>query len=120
MFEVGPSELLVIFVLALMVLGPERLPRAARMAGLWVRRLRAQWYSVRADLERELDQEDLRRSVGEPLAELQQSLASEAEAMRRQIEAPSSHLAGEAEAMRQQMNAPSSHAAPPPPDEASP
>jgi sec-independent protein translocase protein TatB len=88
MFEVGPSELLVIGVLALLVLGPERLPRAARMAGLWVRRLRAHWYSVRADLERELAEEDLRRSLGEPLAELRNALADEAEAMRRRFDAP--------------------------------
>lgn len=63
MFDIGFSELLLIGVVALLVLGPERLPRAARMAGLWMRRLRASWYSVRADLERELADEDLRRSL---------------------------------------------------------
>ena len=65
MFDVGFSELLVIAVVALLVLGPERLPRAARMAGLWARRARAQWHSVRAELESELAAEDLRRSVAE-------------------------------------------------------
>ena len=63
MFDVGFSELLVIAVVALLVLGPERLPRAARMAGLWVRRARAQWHSVRAELESELAAEELRRSL---------------------------------------------------------
>ena len=63
MFDVGFSELLVIAVVALLVLGPERLPRAARMAGLWMRRARAQWHSVRAELERDMAAEDLRRSV---------------------------------------------------------
>ena len=38
MFDIGFSELLVIAVVALLVLGPERLPKAARFAGLWVRR----------------------------------------------------------------------------------
>ena len=47
MFDIGFSELLLIAVVALVVLGPERLPKAARFAGLWVRRARAQWYSVR-------------------------------------------------------------------------
>ena len=65
MFDVGFSELLVIAVVALLVLGPERLPRAARFAGLWVRRARAQWHAVRNELEQELAAEDLRRSLDE-------------------------------------------------------
>ena len=51
MFDVGFSELLIIAVVALLVLGPERLPKAARFAGLWVRKARAQWYSVKSELE---------------------------------------------------------------------
>ena len=65
MFDVGFSELLVIAVVALLVLGPERLPRAARFAGLWVRRARAQWHTVRNELEQELAADDLRRSLDE-------------------------------------------------------
>ena len=63
MFDLGFSELLVIAVVALIVLGPERLPKAARFAGLWVRRARAQWYSVKAELERDLAADELRRSL---------------------------------------------------------
>ena len=48
MFDVGFSELLVIAVVALLVLGPERLPKAARFAGLWVRKARSHWNSVKA------------------------------------------------------------------------
>jgi len=88
MFDIGFSELLVIAVVALLVLGPERLPRAARMAGLWVRKARAQWYSVQADLERELAAEEYKRSVGQPLADLERSLAEEAQALRRSLAAP--------------------------------
>ena len=54
MFEIGFPELIVIAVVALVVLGPERLPKAARFAGLWVRRARNQWDSVKQELEREL------------------------------------------------------------------
>ena len=71
MFDVGFSEVLIIAVVALIVLGPERLPKAARFAGLWVRRARAQWYSVKAELERELATEELKRSLHTPLSELQ-------------------------------------------------
>ena len=87
MFDIGFSELLIIAVVALLVLGPERLPRAARLAGMWVRKARAQWYSVQADLERELAQEEFKRSVGKPLAELQETLAEQAQGLRREIEA---------------------------------
>jgi len=63
MFDIGFSELVLIAVVALVVLGPERLPRAARFAGLWVRRARAQWYSVKAEFEREVAAEELKRSL---------------------------------------------------------
>jgi sec-independent protein translocase protein TatB len=86
MFDIGFSELLIIAVVALIVLGPQRLPHAARLAGLWVRRLRSQWYAVKADLERELADEEFRRSVGEPLEALQKRLQDEAQALRRRIE----------------------------------
>lgn len=63
MFDVGFSEVLLIAVVALLVLGPQRLPKAARFAGLWLRRARGQWDSVRNELERELAAEELRASV---------------------------------------------------------
>lgn len=63
MFEVGLLELAVIGLVALLVLGPERLPRAARTVGLYVRKARQSWYSVRADIERELAADELRRSL---------------------------------------------------------
>ncbi|MFD0739606.1 Sec-independent protein translocase protein TatB [Lysobacter koreensis] len=63
MFDIGFSELFVIAIVALLVLGPERLPKAARFAGLWVRRARAQWYSVKSELENELADDELRRSL---------------------------------------------------------
>ena len=73
MFDIGFSELLLIAVVALVVLGPERLPKAARFAGLWVRRARAQWYSVKSELERELEAEELKRSMQETQAALKQA-----------------------------------------------
>ena len=88
MFDIGFSELLIIAVIALIVLGPEKLPRAARIAGLWVRRARSQWYAVQADLERELAQDEFRRSVGQPIEELRRALADEARALREELERP--------------------------------
>lgn len=65
MFDFSFGEMLVVGLVALVVLGPERMPKAARFVGLWVRRARAQWYSVKSELERELATEDLRRSLAE-------------------------------------------------------
>ena len=94
MFDIGLSEILITALVALVVLGPERLPHAARFAGLWVRRARAHWASVRVELERELEIERLRADVdaasaelGELMREVGASLRDAAEAARRS-EAP--------------------------------
>lgn len=76
MFDVGFSELLVIAVVALLVLGPERLPKAARFAGLWVRRARAQWHSVKAEFERDLADDELKRTLRDTQASLREAQAS--------------------------------------------
>ncbi|MFZ5637944.1 MAG: Sec-independent protein translocase protein TatB [Pseudomonadota bacterium] len=71
MFGIDGAELLIVALVALVVLGPERLPKAARFAGLWVRRARAQWYSVKSELERELAAEELQRSLRDTRAAAQ-------------------------------------------------
>lgn len=63
MFDLGFTELVLVALVALVVLGPERLPKAARFAGLWVRRARAQWYSVKSELERELAADELKQNL---------------------------------------------------------
>ncbi|RPE80206.1 Sec-independent protein translocase protein TatB [Vulcaniibacterium tengchongense] len=73
MFDIGFSELLLIALVALVVLGPERLPKAARFAGLWVRRARAQWHSVKAELEHELAADELKRSLQQTEAQLREA-----------------------------------------------
>ncbi|MGE8286744.1 MAG: Sec-independent protein translocase protein TatB [Stenotrophomonas sp.] len=73
MFDIGFGELLLIAVVALVVLGPERLPKAARFAGLWVRRARNQWDSVKQELERELHAEELKRNLQDVRQSMQQA-----------------------------------------------
>ncbi len=63
MFDVGFSELVLIAVLALIVLGPERLPVAARMLGLWVGRLKRSFNSVKVEVEREIGADEIRRQL---------------------------------------------------------
>ncbi len=84
MFEISFPELVILAVVALLVLGPERLPRAARFAGLWVRKARAQWHSVKSEMEREIALEDMRRSMDEARQTMQEMNAA---VMRREAEA---------------------------------
>ena len=91
MFDIGFSELFLVAIVALLVLGPERLPKAARFAGLWVRRARAQWYSVKSELESELADDELRRSLRETEAQLRQAreqLQRESEGLHRDPGSP--------------------------------
>jgi sec-independent protein translocase protein TatB len=95
MFDVGFSELLVIAVVALLVLGPERLPKAARFAGLWVRRARAQWNSVKSEFERDLANDELKRALRETqdsLRDAQSSLREAGSTLRRDFEDASDEL----------------------------
>ena len=88
MFDVGFSEIALIAVVALLVLGPERLPRAARTAGALVRRARASWQNVRSEIERELAAEDVKKSLDEARraadvrAEVRAATADAADALR--------------------------------------
>lgn len=63
MFDVGFGELLLIAIVALLVLGPERLPGAARTVGALLRRVRDGWSNVRAEVEQEFQAEELKRNV---------------------------------------------------------
>lgn len=79
MIELSFSKLLLLAVIALVVLGPEKLPKAARMAGAMLRRLRVGWESVRSEVERELEIEEIRRNAREAAerAESMQHAASD-------------------------------------------
>jgi sec-independent protein translocase protein TatB len=74
MFDVGFWELVLIGVVALVVLGPERLPTAARTVGLLLGKLRRTVNDVKAEIEHELHVEDIRRAAREESAKLTHSL----------------------------------------------
>jgi sec-independent protein translocase protein TatB len=60
MFDVGFWELGIIALVALIVIGPERLPKVARSAGLWIGRGRRLIASVKADIDKEIRAEELK------------------------------------------------------------
>lgn len=65
MIEISLGKLVLLALVALIVLGPEKLPGAARTAGALLRRIRTGWDSVRAEVERELEIEEIKRTARE-------------------------------------------------------
>jgi len=63
MFDIGFWELAVIMVVALLVIGPDKLPGLARTAGLWAGKTQAMLRSVKADIDRELAGESLSKAL---------------------------------------------------------
>jgi sec-independent protein translocase protein TatB len=68
MFDVGFSELCLIGLVSLLVIGPERLPKVARIAGFWLGKTRSMMASVKAEIKQELQAEEFRQIVKEHAA----------------------------------------------------
>ena len=68
MIEISFGKMLLLALIALLVLGPEKLPGAARTAGALIRRVRNTWDSVRTEVERELEIEEIKRTAREAAA----------------------------------------------------
>ena len=71
MFDMGFLELLVIGVIALIVLGPERLPKAARSVGLWVGKAKQSFNAVKVEIDRELQIQEMQQQFAEEKAKLE-------------------------------------------------
>nr|VFJ51774.1 MAG: sec-independent protein translocase protein TatB [Candidatus Kentron sp. DK] len=63
MFDIGFWELTLIAIIALVVIGPERLPEFARTAGFWIGKARRLFTNVKNDIDRELRADELRRMI---------------------------------------------------------
>ncbi len=77
MFDVSFSELVVIGLVALIVIGPERLPKVARTAGILLGRLQRYVNDVKADINREIQIEELKKmqdNVATQVREMEQSV----------------------------------------------
>ncbi len=68
MFDIGFLELVVVGVLGLLVLGPERLPKAARTIGLMIGRVRRTMNGLQDELERQVRAEELKEKLKDPYA----------------------------------------------------
>jgi sec-independent protein translocase protein TatB len=63
MDNIGFSELVLLGIIALVVLGPEKLPGAIRTASLWIGRLKRSFNSIKTDIEREIGADEIRRQL---------------------------------------------------------
>lgn len=113
MFDIGFFELCIIGVVALLVLGPERLPRAARTAGMWVGRAKRMVSQVKRDIDDELRQEELAelREAKESLSKTRESMDSFKQELNQQVETDD---AGEKRASAAKTSTPESPASGPP------
>ena len=99
MFDIGFSELFVIGIVALIVLGPERLPRVARTAGHLLGRLQRYVNDVKSDISREMQLEELRKLQSQVEQQVRE-VGNEASAVTAQV---GSEVAGLSDQMRAAM-----------------
>ena len=74
MFDIGFSELLLVALVALVVLGPERLPHAARLTGAMLGKLRRSFYELKWQVEQEIEENEYKKRVEEQLKQTEQML----------------------------------------------
>ena len=97
MFDIGFSELMVIGLVALIVIGPERLPRVARTLGHLAGRLQRYVADVKADINREVELDELRKmkdSVQEAASGIENSVQSELNKTENELNAAADSAAG--------------------------
>ncbi len=70
MFDVGFSEMLLVALIALLVFGPDRLPRVAREVALWIRKVRIMASSVKQEIDRELQLQELKETLEQQRREM--------------------------------------------------
>lgn len=98
MFDIGFWELTLVAIVALVVIGPERLPGVARIAGLWIGRGRRFLASVKADIDKEIKAEELKQILDKqakqsnPLHEIIEETSSDLRDIKRQTEAVASEI----------------------------
>ncbi len=91
MFDIGFAELLLIGVVGLLVLGPERLPGAVRTASVWLRRLRRGFNDIKREIEQDLHNQDIMdelRRTGEQLKGETRAIKAELTAAENEHEGP--------------------------------
>ncbi|MFG6177378.1 Sec-independent protein translocase protein TatB [Halomonas sp. THAF12] len=93
MFDIGFLELLIIGVVGLLVLGPERLPKAARTTGLWIGRIKRSVSGMQREINAQLEAEELRQKLAEQQKKLDEGLDRVKRNVEGSVESPSADRA---------------------------
>jgi sec-independent protein translocase protein TatB len=96
MFEIGFWEIFLIVILALLIIGPERLPGAARTAGYWVGRVRRYIEGVRNEVEQEFDVSEFKRLMHNQEVQINELQRKLGDKMNEDVTSPSSREDGDA------------------------
>ena len=88
MFDVGFSEIVVILLVALVVIGPEKLPKVARTLGLLTGRVQRYVATVKAEVNREIHNEEILRMEREAQQTIGQTIEQTIESVQPSIQAP--------------------------------
>jgi sec-independent protein translocase protein TatB len=107
MFGVDFSEIMVIMVVALIVIGPERLPKVARTMGEWWGRLQRYINRIKMDVTTSMELEELR--------ELERKIKAEADALERTVQQASSNLNHEVRQVEKELDQPAQDSGKPTP-----
>ena len=121
MFDIGFSELMVIGVVALIVIGPEKLPRMARTLGHLAGKLQRYVSDVKADINREIELEDLKKmrdSMQQAASSFQSDLTSEVNKTEAELKKAADELNKTTEEINQSLSAAHTETPAPPPQEA--
>lgn len=107
MFNMSFSELMVIGVIALIVIGPERLPKVARTVGHLLGRAQRYVNDVKSDIQKEMDLKDIgdiKHQMEDAARSVQTSLTASAEEFKSAVEGPAQALKGDLEEARQALD----------------
>lgn len=63
MFDIGFPELIVVLLVSLLVIGPERLPETVRSISLWIGRLKRNLYDIKTEIESEIGADEIRQQL---------------------------------------------------------
>lgn len=94
MFDVGFSELLLLAVVGLLVLGPERLPRVARTLGGLTRKARSSWMNLKRSIDAEINAEELKKPLRKMQDEVRSAVGVVDEQLKKATEVANSPVTG--------------------------
>ena len=112
MFDIGFQELLLIGIMSLLIMGPERLPGAIRTSSLWIARLRRSFQQIKSEIEREVGADEIRQQIRNE--SIMKDLENTKNAIQEQIQMVSDEIPSQFENLPYDSNSSDTNAVPEP------